>query len=342
VNNVGSKRILSSAGRTQSNKGNLVGSVGTDRWAVILAGGDGTRLLPFTRKITGDERPKQFCSVLGTNTLLEETRRRVAESFSPLKTMYVLTEKHKSYFDDSLKDVSHRNLVIQPSNIGTTPAILYSLMRIKENNPEASVAFFPSDHYFSDNRVFMANVKTAFETSHIQSDSIILLGIEPESPDEEYGWIEPYQAKSENKTDNFARVMRFWEKPTAELASELMKRGCLWNSFVMVGKVSTFLKMIKDATTELFLKFDEVRSKINTNEEEKTIKKLYDALPDSNFSKDVLTVMAKDLIVLPVRGSKWSDLGSPHRVFSTLTEIGNTTHFAQTKGMSKSFAGGNI
>lgn len=342
MNNFGNEIISASTERTYSNMGNLMNVVGTDKWAVILAGGDGSRLLPLTRKITGDERPKQFCTVLGSNTLLDETRRRVALAFSPLKTMFVLTEKHKSYFADSLADVPQRNMVIQPENIGTTPAILYSLMRLEQNNPDASVAFFPSDHYFSDNRVFMSYVKTAFDALRVNSGTIILLGIEPESPDEEYGWIEPHPMISTNKTHNFAKVRRFWEKPTAEVASKLMTRGCLWNSFVMIGKVSGFLRMIRNSATELFTKFAEVKSKINSGEEAKAIKELYANLPDSNFSKDVLTVMAKDLAVIPVRGSKWSDLGSPHRVFSTLAEIDNTTHLAHTKGLGNSFAGGNI
>lgn len=99
-------------------------SVGKDSWAVILAGGDGSRLLPLTREIAGDERPKQFCTVLGNSTLLDETRRRVELAFSPLKTMFVLTEKHKCYYEKALVDVPLQNLIIQPKNIGTAPAIL--------------------------------------------------------------------------------------------------------------------------------------------------------------------------------------------------------------------------
>lgn len=72
------------------------------RWAVILAGGDGSRLLQLTRKITGNERPKQFCSFLGTGTLPDETRRRVELGFPPIKTMFVLNEKHERNSNDSL------------------------------------------------------------------------------------------------------------------------------------------------------------------------------------------------------------------------------------------------
>ncbi len=313
-----------------------------DRWAVILAGGDGSRLLPLTRKITGDERPKQFCSFLGTGTLLDETRRRVELGFSPVKTMFVLTEKHECYYDNLFRDVPPRNLVIQPKNIGTAPAILYSLLRLEKSNPAASVAFFPSDHYFSDNRIFISYVEIAFDAVRRRPDAVVLLGIKPESPDEEYGWIEPERNATSGKTQNLWQVRRFWEKPAPALARELFSRGCLWNSFVMVGRVSAFLKMIRSSATELYREFDRVKSKLGASEEITAIRSLYQTLPESNFSREVLTVRAKDLAVIPVTGSKWSDLGSPHRVLSTLSEIGAIVPMPQTQVINNSFVRGNV
>ncbi len=313
-------------------------SAGQDRWAVILAGGDGSRLLQLTRKITGDERPKQFCSFLGTGTLLDETRRRIEPAFSTDKTLFSLTEKHSCYFDNSLRDVPPQNLVVQPKNIGTAPAILYSLLRLEQRNPAASVAFFPSDHYFSDNGIFISYVETAFDAIRLQPDSVALLGIKPESPDEEYGWIEPGM----NTTHNLWDVRRFWEKPSPALARELLESGCLWNSFVMVGQVSAFLKMIRNSAPELYREFDAVKSKLHTPEEETAINKLYEKLPEINFSKEILTKSAKSLTVIPVKGSKWSDLGSPRRVLSTFAEVEMYFQVPQIQEVMQSFAGGNV
>ncbi|NJM52646.1 MAG: hypothetical protein HC846_04155 [Blastocatellia bacterium] len=99
---------------------------------------------------------------------------------------------------------------------------------------------FPSDHYFSDDEALMNQVEKAFETAEQQPKSIVLLGIEPDKAETSYGWIEPIDSMFSKMLNGVSQVKRFWEKPTFESAQYLLLKGCLWNSFVMVGKVSTF------------------------------------------------------------------------------------------------------
>jgi mannose-1-phosphate guanylyltransferase len=317
------------------------GSSRTDRWAVILAGGDGTRLLPLTRKIMGDDRPKQFCPIINGNTLLDETRRRISLSLSPDRTLFVLTQKHELYYNETLNGVPRENLIVQPKNAGTAPAILYSLLRLQKISPTATAAFFPSDHYFSDDRAFMADVDRAFAAATREPDRVILLGIEPESPDEEYGWIEPKRDVSKNTVSKSWPVRRFWEKPSSALARELMNRGCLWNSFVMVGKVSAFLKMIRRSTSDLFARFAVAESRLSTPTEKGAIHDLYSNLSETNFSREVLQARPGDLSVVRVGASKWSDLGSPRRVVSTLSSLGDVLFEGEKPSaqLMKSFEG---
>src|SRR6185369_7721501 len=101
----------------------------SERWAVILAGGDGTRLQSITRAITGDDRPKQFVPVIGGSTLLDQTRSRVALSVASARTLFVVTEKHRRFYQSLTRSVSQNLLLEQPANKGTAPAILYALLR---------------------------------------------------------------------------------------------------------------------------------------------------------------------------------------------------------------------
>jgi nucleotidyltransferase-like protein len=101
----------------------------TNRAAIILAGGDGTRLAPLTRRLDGVHVPKQFCALLGEVPLLDQTRRRVSLSVPPERISFVLNKEHDRFFSPLLAGVSPQNLIIQPQNRGTAPAILYSLLR---------------------------------------------------------------------------------------------------------------------------------------------------------------------------------------------------------------------
>jgi mannose-1-phosphate guanylyltransferase len=305
-----------------------LGRIPNNEWAVILAGGDGTRLKSLTRKIAGDERPKQFCSVLGGASLLEETQRRTALELARERTLYVVNRAHEPYYAPVLDREPTANLVIQPSNAGTAPAILYSLLRIAATDPNAIVALFPSDHYISDNRKFMAHIRTALGTAQEKRDLVILLGLEPESPEVEYGWIEPNGSLKANA--RVFGVRRFWEKPNPMLAQVLQLRGCLWNSFVMVASVQALLEIIESATPELYRAFACMIPVFGSRAEARAIGTLYERLEEINFSHRVLALRPERLAVLKVSGVRWNDLGEPKRVMASLVMAGVRPHWADT------------
>jgi mannose-1-phosphate guanylyltransferase len=299
----------------------------SNEWAVILAGGDGTRLKSLTRKIAGDERPKQFCSVLGKVTLLEDTRTRAALELARQRTLYVVNRIHESYYLPILGNEPASNLVLQPSNRGTAPAILYSLLRIAAVDPHAVVAFLPSDHYVSDNEKFMTYTRAALDTARRQTDLVMLLGLDPESPEVEYGWIEP--AEPIRGQSRIYGVRRFWEKPHQLLAQVLQLRGCLWNSFVMVASVQALLGIVESAIPQLYTSFVELAPFLGTPEEANLIDKLYQRMADVNFSHQVLAHCPERLAVLKVTGVRWNDLGEPKRVLASLDIAGIRPHWLE-------------
>ena len=290
-----------------------------DRWAVILAGGDGTRLQSMTRAITGDNRPKQFVPVIGGATLLDQTRRRVALSVIPSRTFIVVTQKHRPFYKSLAQQISPSLLLQQPTNKGTAPAILYALLRVAQRSPKAIVALFPSDHYFADDEEFMSHIDTAFDAVQTQPETVTLLGITPTTPEKEYGWIEPQRSVLGSAVRSITRVERFWEKPGATLASSLMERGCLWNSFVMVGCVDALLRMTRAALPELWTAFETA-----------DVAEVYSRIKESNFSSEVLARRPQDLAVMRVGDVGWSDVGEPSRVLATLARLGVQSELAMS------------
>jgi mannose-1-phosphate guanylyltransferase len=297
------------------------------RWSVILAGGDGKRLLPLTRRIAGDNRPKQFCAIMDGETLLTQTRCRVKRMVHPRHTLLVVTETHERFYSDQLNDVPSSSLLVQPCNRGTTPAILYSLFRLRESDPSAVVGFFPSDHYFADDEALVAHVDSAFEAAESTPGRVVLLGIKPSSPEVAYGWIEP-GASLKNRPLGMFEVSRFWEKPNLSLASALMERGCLWNSFLMVGRVDAYLGLIRRALPGLLESFESIRPSLFTEQERGALVRLYSGIHSSNFSHEVLAESPNDLAVLSGANLGWTDLGETSRVLSVLVENGISTEWA--------------
>ena len=301
-----------------------------DRWAVILAGGDGTCLQSMTRAITGDNRPKQFVPVIGGSTLLNQTRRRVALSIEPDRTLFVVTRKHRRFYESLAAETSPALLLEQPVNKGTAPAILYALMRVAARSPKAVVALFPSDHFFAEDEKFMSHIDVAIDAVEVQPATVMLLGITPTAPETEYGWIEPEPSILSSVQKSITRVRKFWEKPSLNLATSLMQRGCLWNSFVMVGRVDALLKMTQAAMPEMYAAFATITPTFETANEQKALAELYSHIEDSNFSHQVLAVRAEDLMVMRVGDVGWSDLGEPKRVLSTLARIGVQSELAMS------------
>ncbi len=282
--------------------------------AVILAGGTGTRLRPLTRQIVGDDRPKQFCPIVGRESLLDQTRRRAALAIAPGRTLIVLTREHEPYYRPLVGGVPRASLVIQPEARGTAPAILYALMRVASVAPASPVVLLPSDHWVSDDAAFMAHVLTALEVERTCPDRVILLGIAAARAEIEYGWIEPGEPIFGPWSGDVYRVRRFVEKPGAALARSLHAGGCLWNSFVLVGQVAALLAMIDETVPSLFDAFVSARAGLGTPDEGAVIERLYCGLPPADFSTQVLGGDATQLGVLAVKGVEWDDLGDPSRV----------------------------
>lgn len=299
-------------------------------WAAVMAGGDGRRLQAFTQVIAGDARPKQFCRLFGGKTLLHDTRARVCRNVEPWRTVYVVTRHHEPFYRAELADVPRAHLIEQPLNRGTAAGIMYALRRVSLLSPDPAIGFFPADHYYRDGERFRRAVDAAFAVAHAVPDRIVMLGALAERPETDYGWIEPGQRLEFWRAPAVARmtvrsVSGFVEKPSARLASRLLQKRCLWNTFVLVGKATAFLTLLEESVPEFFQAFDVLKQARTLSDEVMLADAVYQTVPTVDFSRDVAAVRSDALAVIEVPMSGWTDLGEPSRVLDVLASRRTTT-----------------
>src|SRR5580658_1590791 len=285
------------------------------RWAVVLAGGDGTRLQELTYRVSGDARPKQFCNFFGGKSLLGHTRERIGPMFDDDQTLFALARAHQAYYRRELADVPARNTVIQSANRGTALALAFCLQVIAQRDEDAVVSFFPSDHYYSNSSAFRESIESGLSLIEEYPDCILVVGAEARYPEVEYGWIEPGRTLVDSLANPLMRVSRFWEKPTRAHAEMLQKRGCLWNTFVTIGLAGAFLELLRATVPQLMRPLEDVRGDLDLD-------RFYEKLAPVDFSRAVLARMPGRLVVQEDAASGWTDFGNPRRVKDVLTRDG--------------------
>jgi mannose-1-phosphate guanylyltransferase len=291
-------------------------------WSIVLAGGEGKRLRPLVERIHPDGRPKQYAVLMGSRSLLGQTLDRTARIVPPERTVVVTTRSHSPFFSAELRDVDAPAVVAQPRDRGTAAGILLPAHWIARRDPRAWVAVFPSDHFVGDDEAFAAHVADLAAAASRHPDRIHLLGARPEAPETSYGWIEPGGELDRFPAGGLRRVPRFWEKPTADVASACMARGGLWNTFVMVARVSTLIEAGLRALPDLTERLARIAPLAQSDSDAAALDAAYLRVPTANFSADVLAVMPSMLAVSTLPPIPWSDWGTPDRVIATLRREG--------------------
>lgn len=293
----------------------ILGNAMPHAWALILAGGHGSRLRSITAALSGDDRPKQFCRLLSGATLLDDTRRRCATVIDADRTVLVLTEPHRPFYADVVAALPADRYVEQPDNRGTAAAIAAGLARVRRQAPEAVVAVFPSDHYYRTPEAVADAVRHAVAHAALHRSQLVLVGAEADSAEGDYGWIEP---GNDDDGDGVHPVLRFWEKPGRARAAELLDRGCLWNTFITVGTVDAFDAALRSAAPDLLAMSLSLTLARTRASETAVARATYARLESRCFSKTVLA--QQPCAVVRMTGAGWLDVGDPERLASAWTD----------------------
>jgi mannose-1-phosphate guanylyltransferase len=203
--------------------------------------------------------------------------------------------------------VDDSRIISQPLNRGAGVAVAVALLHILQRDADAVVVFVPCDHYYSDAEAFGRSVRSALSGA---KQSIVVLGAEAHYAEIEYGCIELGSPISDGPVP-VLRVNRFWEKPSLPQARALLRRGCLWNTFVTVGRASTFVDLLCSQVPEMVLSLNEALA-------ENALEGAYRVMPGVDFARKILASQPHLLLAVRDTTSGWADVGSPTRVMDIL------------------------
>ncbi len=272
-----------------------------NKYALILAGGKGTRLWP----ISTEKKPKQFLNLYGNEIMINETIRRIEEIFDYENIFIIINEQQSDlayrYIDNR---IPRENIITEPESKNTAMCIFYATLKIKKIKSDGIITVLSSDHYIEEKDKLQESIITAMEVAMF-NENLVTIGITPTYPATGFGYIK--YDNSENK--NYYSVIEFKEKPKYEKALEYIKSNCyVWNSGMFIWKVESILKSFKKYLLDMYKFKDKLYISINTNEERQIIKEIYGKVENISIDKGILE---KSNNVKMIRGNfKWMDIGS--------------------------------
>lgn len=287
-------------------------------WALILAAGEGTRLSSLTTTAGGVSVPKQFCSLRGGASLMEDALARAGRVTARVLT--VVASRHRRWWEGPTWSLPPDNIIVQPDNRGTAAGLLLPLLHLMHRDPGATVVILPSDHFVRDEAVLANALERASRLAREDRDHVFLLGLDPEEPDADLGYIVP----AGRCAGAPAPVQHFVEKPRADTARRLIDAGALLNMFIIAASARALVSLYAARHSGLLAQMrDAVERDREHPQDAQAAHALYPLLPTLDFSRDVLQGQEPSLRVLEVPPCGWSDLGTPCRVGKTLSMIGS-------------------
>lgn len=276
-------------------------------WAVIPAGGSGTRLWPVSRS----GQPKFLLPLVNPDrSLIQQTVDRLAGICPAGQTLVVCGPAHATPIARQLPELGDAQIVVEPSPKGSGPAIALAAAIIARQDPSAVMGSFAADHDIRDAMAFGRAVRRAIAAAH--QGWLVTIGIEPTRPETGYGYIEwdadPLQDDDLRDTH---RVLRFVEKPDLPTATAYVEsKRYLWNASMFVWRVDAFFQELERHMPEVAAGVRVIANAWGTTDQDKVMGEVWHTLPDVTIDNGLMEVSDRIAVVPAEMG--WSDVGDWH------------------------------
>jgi len=284
-------------------------------YAVILAGGSGTRFWPLSRHLY----PKQLLRIMGGETLIQQTMRRVVGCVSADQVLISTNSLQAESIRFQLaewKDALQNSFLLEPEGRNTAPAIALAACRVMEADPDGIMLVLPADHVIKEDSRFQASVSLA--TQLADDGHLVTFGVKPIRPETGYGYIQPNRRIRLGTRRSLIGhpVARFVEKPDAPTAQRYLRSGnYYWNSGMFVWRASVILDELARHQPALMRSVKALASKAKPNSVSEEFARAYKQLPSISIDHGVMERSSR-AAVIPVAFT-WSDVGN----WSSLEEV---------------------
>lgn len=275
-------------------------------WAVIPAGGSGTRLWPLSRSA----RPKFLLPLLGKDSLLQQTYDRLTRLTIPSRILVVCGPAHAAAIARQLPDLPTENIIVEPSPNGTGPALALASALIQRRDPRAVMGSFAADHDVVALDAFCDAVRAAVATAEL--GDLVTIGLTPTRAETGYGYIERTDdIRLETPTGTAYRAARFVEKPEQERAERYVASGkFLWNASMFFWRVDALAAEIRRLQPEISAGVRKIASAWESREQERITARVWASLPNVTIDHGIMEKATRVAVIPAEMG--WSDVGDWH------------------------------